>query len=192
MAPAKRRARAVRLYRKSRPKNVRDRWALGGTLRSVKAWTLFGALISCQSSRFNCILTVEFNERDARPPASRCESLRRRSISGQLNGCARGARCTEHRSECEVAAHACCFLFERSASPRKTRTAPLSRTIWGSTHSRAVRGHLSRRAHRVLKKPGSVAIIISFSKLAAHRAFEKIAIENGFREAKRDALFRYV
>jgi hypothetical protein len=44
-------------------------------------------------------------------------------------------------------------------------------------------GHFSSRAHRVLEKPGSVAIY-AFSKRAAHRACEKIAIENGFPEAR--------
>jgi hypothetical protein len=43
---------------------------------------------------------------------------------------------------------------------------------------------LSSRAHRVLEKPGTVAIY-AFSKLAAPPSIEKIAIENGFREAQR-------
>ena len=43
---------------------------------------------------------------------------------------------------------------------------------------------MSSRAHRVLEKPGTVAIY-AFSKLAAPPSIEKIAIENGFREAQR-------
>jgi hypothetical protein len=52
------------------------------------------------------------------------------------------------------------------AKAKIDRLKPVRFPTRGSTHSRAVRGPLSSRAHRVLEKPGSVAIY-AFSKLAA-------------------------